>query len=257
MKSSQKLFLPRIIKRMCVCLVSNCAYELPKSLENILRDIMRSLMKLYDTNVKYEDAILDVGGGNGKWLDELYKWGFRNLTCIDLFGNSAFQRIKFIRCDIKDLSDDNQYDLITFHHSFEHMADPRQILHKVKKILSPDGVCLIRIPICECEAWNIYHENWYEIDAPRHFFLYTERAMRILCEEAELLIYKIAYDSKPGQFIISDYYKNTDLSLSEIARKTKLKSMLCRGRALKANKKGKGDSAVFYIKHKEEILCQK
>ena len=251
MKSTGKIFLPRIVKHKCVLFVSDPICRLPESIENILRDILSSLMKLYGTNVKYEDAILDVGGGNGKWLNELYSWGFRNLTCIDLYGNNAFPRIKFIKCDIRELNNEVRYDLITFHHSFEHMADPKSILRKVKEILNPTGVCLIRIPICECEAWNIYHENWYEIDAPRHLFLYTERSLRLLCEEVGLSISRITYDSKPGQFIISENYRNSDLSLSEIERKTKWKRMICRAKALKANREGKGDRAVFYIKHKE------
>lgn len=246
-------FLPMIIKKDFTYFISNSPVELPSILENILRDIMGSLMQVYGTHVKLESAILDVGGGNGKWLYALYRWGFRNLTCIDLFAHNSFHGIKHMQCDIKDVSDDTQYDLIAFHHSFEHMPDPELVLRKVKNILSPTGVCLIRIPICECKAWDIYHENWYEIDAPRHYYLYTERALRILCERVGLQICRIVYDSKPGQFIISEKYKSTDLSLGEIEQKIKWKRIVFRIGAWRINKLGQGDRAAFYVKHRDAV----
>lgn len=184
-------------------------------------------------------------------MDTLYNWGFRNLSGIDLFSQNSFNTIKFRQCDIRDLSDEVQYDLITFHHSFEHMSDPESVLCKVKKLLNPSGVCLIRIPLCECAAWNRYHENWYQIDAPRHYYLYTERALHILCEKAGLQVYKVVYDSGSGQFIISENYKNTDLSLKEIQEKTKQERKKFRRKKWSLNKLGKGDQAAFYIKHRE------
>lgn len=253
MKGSGKIFVPMVIKKTCVRFISNCPFWLPGILENLLRDIMYSLMLLYGTCVKSESAILDVGGGNGRWLDTLYHWGFQNLSCIDLFSQSSFHTITFRQCDIRDLDDEIQYDLITFHHSFEHMSEPESVLHKIKKILNPDGVCLIRVPVCECEVWNIYHENWYQIDAPRHYYLYTERAMRMLCEKVGLQVYKVVYDSGLGQAIISEYYEKTDLSLKEIQEKTKQEQKKFRRKKWSLNKSGKGDQAAFYIKHKEAI----
>lgn len=255
MKGSGKILAPMIIKKTFIYFISHCTFWLPNIWENILRDIMNSLMLLYGTCVRTKSAILDVGGGNGKWLDTLYHWGFRNLSCIDLFSQSPFNTVKFRQCDIRDISDGARYDLITFHHSFEHMPDPESVLRKVKKILNPDGVCLIRIPVCECEAWDVYHENWYQIDAPRHYYLYTERALRMLCERAGLQIYKVVYDSGLGQFIISENYKNTDLSLKEIQEKTRKEQKKFRRKKWSLNKSGKGDQAAFYIKHREAIKC--
>ena len=250
LKETRKILLPKNIKKKCVTAISNCSYKIPFTVESILRDSHISLGFLIATNVKLKSAILDVGGGNGKWLNALSHWGFQNLTCIDLYCENAFSGVKFIQCDIRDLDDMTKYDLITFHHSFEHMEEPESVLDKVNKLLNPSGVCIIRIPVCECEAWNIYHENWYQIDAPRHTFLYTERSMRMLCERVGLTISRVIYDSKPGQFFISEEYKNTDLNLKEIDKKTKLKRMIFRKRTWDANKSGKGDSAAFYITHK-------
>ena len=84
-KARRKKSLPMFIKKSCSKLIVNCPFMLPSLMENFLRDKMGSLFLLYGTKVKLASAILDVGGGNGKWLDILSQWGFSNLTCIDLF----------------------------------------------------------------------------------------------------------------------------------------------------------------------------
>ena len=118
-------------------------------------------------------------------------------------------------CQITDLSSRPQYELITMNSSFEHMNNPREVLSKVKELLSNNGLCLIKIPLMGL-AFELYHENWYQIDAPRHYYLYTVKAMRILCEEVGLEIKSIMYDSTGGQFYISEEYRETDLDLQEI-----------------------------------------
>lgn len=193
-------------------------------------------------------------GGNGRWLNVLSQWGFNNLTCIDLFcENSPFKSINFRQCDIRTLDESVKYDCITFNHSFEHMAYPDEILLKVKKLLSANGVCLIRIPVCECEAWKRYKENWYQVDAPRHYYLYTERAINDLCARHGLKITKVVYDSGLTQFINSEYYQNTNLSLKEIQEKSRIEKT-SEIKAFKKvrnrlNRTGKGDQAAFYIRH--------
>lgn len=253
-RSSQRRGLPMVIKKCCAAFVTKCSFWLPAALENFLREYAGSLMTLYGTKLKLSSSILDVGGGNGRWLNALSQWGFRNLTCIDLFcKESPFKSIDFKQCDIKDLDAAAKYDCITFNHSFEHMPDPEPVLRKVRELLSADGVCLIRIPVCECAAWDKYKENWYQIDAPRHYYLYTERAMRDLCSKLDLKITKVIFDSGLTQFINSEYYQNTDLSLKEVQEKARLEKAGEKKSFKKTrnrlNKTGKGDQAAFYIRH--------
>lgn len=163
-----------------------------------------------------------------------------------------FHSIDFRQCDIGELDSTNKYDFIMFSHSFEHMPDPKRILAKVKDLLSFNGICLIRIPICECEVWEKYQEDWYQIDAPRHYYLYTERALKNLCAEVGLEIFKVVYDSGVKQFVISEYYRKTKLSLKEIEEKIIERDLKqFRRRVRKLNKLKKGDQAAFYIRHKK------
>lgn len=241
------------LRKICINLILNFPVKLPGKLEEKIWNKFAAIKYLYGCQLNLDSSILDVGGGNGRWLEKLRQYGFKDLTCIDLFcQKSPFEAVKFMRCDIRELDNSAQFDVITFHHSFEHMQEPENILRKVKELLKKNGVCLIRIPVCECEAWNRYKENWYQIDAPRHYYLYTERALRELCHKCNLQICKVVYDSEPEQFVVSEYYKNTNLSLKEIRIKIN-RDKRHKRHSIKVqnqiNKSGRGDQAAFYIKH--------
>lgn len=243
--------IKKAVKQAVLSLIARRRLKLPFLMEDILREKMGWLMILYKTGVRKESRILDVGGGNGKWLADLSQYGFRHLTCVDLYcEKSPFDAVRFKQGDILGLDDKELYDLITFNHSFEHMEEPGLILQKVKKLLSADGLCLIRIPVNEGDAWDRYKENWFQIDAPRHFYLYTERALGECCRKYGLQIVETVFDSGPRQFLCSEYYEKTDMSLDEIEEKiTAWEKNAFRRVRRRLNRTGRGDQATFYIKH--------
>ena len=187
----------------------------------------------------------------------LRKNGYKNVTCIDLFcKNSMYSNIKFINCSITDLDDDEKFDIITMNSSFEHMNNPHEVLNKVNQLLNNNGLCLIKIPIDGNEAWKRYKENWFQIDAPRHYFLYLPKAMRIMCEKHGLTVENILYYSGNKQFFISKMYKDSDMNFKEaiaafnaLPKREKVKY---EKEAEFADKQKKGDVAWFYIKHKTQ-----
>ncbi len=109
------------------------------------------------------------------------------------------------------------YDLIMLHHSFEHMDNPHLILSNLYKMLNPEGFLLIRIPVSDSFAFRKYRSNWFQIDAPRHFFLHTTRSMVLLGKNAGLSLKEIDYDSTVDQFIESENYCR-DISWVEYMR---------------------------------------
>ena len=71
---------------------------------------------------------------------------------------------------------------------------------KISKILSENGVCIIRIPVKTKYIWNCYSVNWVQIDAPRHFFLHTLKSFELLVEKSGLSIQDVIFDSTEFQF---------------------------------------------------------
>ena len=66
-----------------------------------------------------------------------------------------------------------------FHHSFEHLPDPIETLERVYRLMPSGGNCLIRIPLVSSEAWKKYGPHWVQLDAPRHFFLYSIESLKL------------------------------------------------------------------------------
>ena len=143
-----------------------------------------------------------------------------------------------------------------FHHSFEHIADPLKTIKSVARLLSPKGICILRLPIVSSYAWNYYGTHWIQLDAPRHFFLHSIESIRILLKKVNLVVDKIVYDSTDFQFWGSEQHikgipfissqshtvnpKNSIFSKKDIKRyKQKAKEL---------NLKDQGDQAVFYLK---------
>jgi len=142
--------------------------------------------------------------------------------------------------------------LIMMHHSFEHMANPYEVLNHLSTLLKPSGFLLIRIPMADSFAYRKYGVNWYQLDAPRHFFLYTVKSMSLLAKQCGFEIDRIEYDSTEYQFINSEKYCR-DISLHEdyIVSSEYIKE--CRKSAHWLNKMKDGDQACFILRKQHVV----
>jgi len=208
--------------------------------------------------LKANAKIIDVGCGGGSHLYSLKEIGFNNLFGLDPFlPNELLERkdVKFIKGNFDDL--DEKYNLIIFNHSLEHMSEHQKVLTKAKTLLVPDGYIIIRIPLFHSLAWNMYHEIWYQLDAPRHLKLYSKDALVNLFERYKFRCEKIIFDSEFIQFARSEMYK-MDIPISAFWDKYKGnylnlfdKSQLKGWKKLteKVNAEASGDQATFIFKN--------
>src|SRR5688500_17980549 len=89
-------------------------------------------------SLNFESEILDVGTGNGALLARLNRIGFTKLTGIDPYipNDIKYPEFTVYRKDIYELT--GEFDYVMLHHSFEHMADPLNVLHKLYSLLRPN-----------------------------------------------------------------------------------------------------------------------
>jgi len=209
-----------------------------------------------DLRAQYDDAILDIGTGNGSLLSRLFQIGFTNLTGIDPFINEDhdYGSIKILKKDIYAVTE--QYDVVMMHHSLEHMFEPQKVLRQAMNITKPGGRVMIRIPIMGNYGWKKYGVHWCGIDAPRHIFIPSEKQMRAMVEEAGFVIEKYYYDSSDYLIWSSEQYlKGMPLHDPKSHMFNKDNSSMFSKEDIKGfreimrmeNEKGNGDTAVICL----------
>jgi len=152
--------------------------------------------------------ILDVGCGNGGFLNALRDVGFRRLHGVDPFlpDSQPPSGITLHRCKLEDL-DETSFDLILLTHSLEHMSDQVGVLKAVRKRLHPGGICQIETPVASSDVWRQYRTDWVELDAPRHLFLHTPQSLEIAANAAGLEICATEPAGTPFEFQGSEIYR--------------------------------------------------
>jgi 2-polyprenyl-3-methyl-5-hydroxy-6-metoxy-1,4-benzoquinol methylase len=200
--------------------------------------------------------VLDVGCGSGGLLFSLQELGFERLLGIDPYLKKDFEYANGLRVLKKSLADlGGEWDLVMFHHSFEHSAAPLELLRRAVGLLAPGGVCLIRMPTIPCYAWEHYGVNWVQLDAPRHAFIHSTTSVQRLAEQAGLQLEKVVHDSTAFQFWGSEQYlRDIPLGAEHSYAINPAKSIFSRKeiagfqeRAKILNRQQRGDAAAFYL----------
>ena len=202
-------------------------------------------------------VILDVGCGAGDYLTQLRRIGYKHLFGCDPFlqHDLAYgEEIKIYKKTIHKM--DGSYDMIFMNDSFEHVTDPHEVMESIKRLLAPNGIARIAIPVYPNVAYDMFGTDWYQLDAPRHIYLHSEQSMELLALKHDLQIAKVEYDSNASQIFRSYLYSKGipfhdqkmrmlieewgEQEVEEIEQVTK-----------EANERKYGDHAVFYLMHRE------
>ncbi len=214
---------------------------------------MASLLRL---NLTRNKRIVDVGCGTGFLLYYLKEAGFENVSGVEPHIDKDIEYANGLTIKKTWLHElDEQQDIIMFHHSFEHLPNPMETLKAVSRLLSPNGECMLRIPLVSSEAWKKYGVHWVQLDAPRHLFLYSVESLKILAERTNFKIKEIVYDSNESQFLGSEQYlKDIPLLAENSYARNPAKSIFSKAEiknykkmAAKLNIEAQGDQAAIYL----------
>lgn len=149
---------------------------------------IKSLQRI---KLQSSNRILDVGCGSGTFLCQLHGLGFKNCLGIDPFLEADItypSGLTIKKMSFFDL--DEKFDVIMFHHVFEHFSNPKDVLIHISKLLSGSGQCIIRIPDVDSYSFRRFKENWFSIHAPFHLCLPSRKGMAELIKNTGLCIEK-------------------------------------------------------------------
>ncbi|MCX8523560.1 class I SAM-dependent methyltransferase [Chryseobacterium formosus] len=174
----------------------NFFYQKESNLLSVLRDM------------DFQSPILDVGCGNGNFLQQMATWGYRNLTGIDPFIDKDITLDKNSGKVLKQtvFEHTGSYSLIMMSGVLEHMDHQTDVMQELHRLLKPDGILLIQIPVVDSFAWRKYDVNWFQLDAPRHFYIHSVKSMNYLAKNTGFVIKDEHYESGAYQFIESEKY---------------------------------------------------
>ncbi|HEY5909475.1 MAG TPA: class I SAM-dependent methyltransferase [Verrucomicrobiae bacterium] len=211
------------------------------------------------SGVTKDARILDVGCGSGRVLLDLSHLGFRDLTGADPYIQRDIVHengVKIFKRELSDLA--GEFDLITLHYTFEHMDRPAEVMRHLQRLLSPQGVVMLSIPIASSYAWRRFGVNWFNLDAPRHLYIHTYRSIDLLAQNAGLKVADTVQEGDGRMFWLSEEYErgisqNDPRALGMHPLRWLLASKKMRTLSMKAkelNRKGEGDVVRFYLRNR-------
>lgn len=154
--------------------------------------------------------VLDVGGGTGRLLTLARRASPRVAETHEVdFADSARPAAEsaghvFHPSTIEDLQIEQRFHLVLLLNLLEHVADPRAVFHKVRSLLAPGGVLLLKTPSFDCLDFRLFRKrNWGGFHCPRHFVLFTPRSLRALAEECGLACERVRHTQGAPQWTAS------------------------------------------------------
>lgn len=158
--------------------------------------------------------ILDIGSGDGDTLTLLKKLGWETYGLdIDF---KAVETAKKRGLDVRlgtfrELSKypDNYFDAIRLYHVIEHIDNPSLCLSLIHKKLKKEGELLIGTPNTKSILAGLFRSYWYNLDSPRHLFLFSPQTLEKLLNKNNFVINKVEFCSTGGipgslQYVIGD-----------------------------------------------------
>ncbi len=181
----------------------------------VLRDHLSFILAAVEGRNNLE--LLDIGCGGGTLLRQLKRRGFK-VRGVDFSPEAASVAMKengvpVVVGSVADASfEESVFDVVTLFHVMEHVANPREVLAEVSRILKDDGVVVLQVPNIESWQFRWFGAKWYGLDIPRHVIDYSEGAMLKQLAESGLTVRRIRHfnlrDNAPA--LVSSLFPSLD-----------------------------------------------
>lgn len=194
-------------------LQSSFGYQMEDS-NRIIGSLLSKIGPLRDIaggNVRYlngseKGRLLDVGCGNGIFLDQMKQLGWEVVgvepdegaasVAVQKFGLEVFQG------SLEEAKFPNgHFNAITLNHVLEHVLDPIELLKECRRVLRPGGKLVVATPNIRSLGVYVFGEYWRGLEVPRHLFLFSTRALGACAKAAELNIQDLRTTANLGRFI--------------------------------------------------------
>lgn len=170
----------------------------------LLRDIAGSNVRYLKGSEK--GRLLDVGCGNGIFLDQMKQLGWDVVGVEPDEGAVSIAVQKFglevLHGSLEEAKFPNgHFDAITLNHVIEHVLDPIELLKECCRVLRPGGKLVVVTPNIRSLGAHVFGEHWRGLEVPRHLFLFSTWSLRACAKAAELDIQDLRTTAYLARFI--------------------------------------------------------
>lgn len=159
-------------------LYARSTFDYGTEVNNLKRTYGRYLGKL-DKHGAQRDGLVEVGCGNGFFLEEALQRGFRNVRGIE----PSHEAIESAAPSVKPLIvedilrpgvlPDHSASVACLFHVFDHLPEPGAALDELHRILKPDGLALILNHDIDAPSAKALGEKSPIVDV-EHYYLYSK-----------------------------------------------------------------------------------
>lgn len=119
-------------------------------------------------NIPKDAKIIDLGCGPGYFLDEMKKREYTNVQGVTLsredLDSCQAKGHAVKRSDMNFLDDtDESIDMLFSRHSLEHSPFPYVTLLEYNRVLKPNGLLYIEVPMPDCDQMHETNKNHFSI----------------------------------------------------------------------------------------------
>lgn len=131
--------------------------------------------------------VLDLGCGRGTMLGTFADFGLE-IHGVEMSERAAKGADPRAEIRIADRLSNASYpsgffDRVFVWHVLEHLADPRETLEEIHRILKPGGQLVVAVPNFSSAQARWAGPDWFHLDLPRHLFHFPLKALRFLIED--------------------------------------------------------------------------
>ncbi len=149
------------------------------------RQLRTRCLQVY--RLRQHGALLDVGCATGLFLNEMRRYGQWRLAGIEIDSSAAAYAVQRFHLDVFNGQIEDapwpagSFDVITLWDVLEHLPDPGSALHRLRGLLSQQGLLIVSVPNLDSFDARIFGPYWTGLDAPRHFWIFRKQdIMRLL-----------------------------------------------------------------------------
>lgn len=147
--------------------------------------------------------LLDVGCGNGDYLETLSGFGWKCLGTELSEKAAACARSRGLEVLVGDLLDlslpSKSFDVVTLWDVVEHLHDPMKALIQINRLLQMEGIVIIGTPNVASDAYGRFGRDWHGLHLPYHLNLFKPETLTMALQAAGFdVIFVKLYTSPRG-----------------------------------------------------------